>query len=194
MSLALTSLAATSFQAAPLVSRAAANAVSMSAINVGDIGTTRPLGVYDPLGLMTKNPEKYRRFQELEIKHGRIAMLAILHVITTGAGYKWSGYASYLSFPPLKFEDIPAGCERCTSHSRASCGTGSLMPLSDAPRSAPVPAVPSPRGRRCRRRAGRRLSRSSRSLTTRSSRRIQTASRVMWSVTASRGCGTRTPP
>jgi light-harvesting complex I chlorophyll a/b binding protein 1 len=83
--------------------------VMMTSIRPGDIGTTRPLGVYDPLGLMTKNPEKYRRFQELEIKHGRIAMLAVLHVIVTGAGYRWAGYCSYLSFPPLKFEDIPGG-------------------------------------------------------------------------------------
>merc|ERR1719316_867460 len=97
------------FQSAPLVTRAPSASVSMTAIRPGDIGTTRPLGVYDPLGLMTKNPEKYRRFQELEIKHGRISMLAVLHVIVTGAGYKWAGYASYLSFPPLKFEDIPAG-------------------------------------------------------------------------------------
>uniref|UniRef100_UPI003CDF86E9 Light harvesting protein n=1 Tax=Chrysotila roscoffensis TaxID=418908 RepID=UPI003CDF86E9 len=84
-------------------------AVSMSAISPGDIGTTRPLGVFDPLKLMEKNPGKYRRFQEMEIKHGRIAMLATLHVFITGAGYKWPGYCSYLSFPPLKFEDIPAG-------------------------------------------------------------------------------------
>ena len=38
----------------------------------------------------TSMPDKYRRWQEMEIKHGRIAMLATLHVITTGAGYKWS--------------------------------------------------------------------------------------------------------
>jgi light-harvesting complex I chlorophyll a/b binding protein 1 len=109
MSVLISSLAATSFQPAPLLTRAATDGVFMSAISPGDIGTTRPLGVYDPLGLMTKNPEKYRRFQELEIKHGRIAMLAVLHVIVTGAGYKWAGYCSYLSFPPLKFEDIPGG-------------------------------------------------------------------------------------
>merc|ERR1719313_3057685 len=114
MKLLLGSLAvAGAYQTAPLAPRASAAAVSqnvqMSAIKVGDVGTTRPLGVYDPLGLMTKNPEKYRRFQEMEIKHGRIAMLATLHVIVTGAGYKWAGYASYLSFPPLKFEDIPGG-------------------------------------------------------------------------------------
>jgi len=54
-------------------------------------------------------PDKYRRWQEMEIKHGRIAMAAVLHVVVTGAGYKWSGYCSYLSFPPLKFDDIPAG-------------------------------------------------------------------------------------
>merc|ERR1719446_509964 len=86
-----------------------APAPRMTAINVGDVGTTRPLGVYDPLGLMTKMPEKYRRWQEMEIKHGRIAMAAVTHVLVTGAGYKWSGYCSYLSFPPLKFDDIPAG-------------------------------------------------------------------------------------
>ena len=44
--------------------------------------------MYDPLGIMTKNPEKYRRWQEMEIKHGRIAMLAFLHVVVTGAGYR----------------------------------------------------------------------------------------------------------
>jgi light-harvesting complex I chlorophyll a/b binding protein 1 len=95
---------------ARLPARAArAPAVSMTSIRPGDVGTTRPLGVYDPLGIMTKNPEKYRRWQEMEIKHGRIAMLAFLHVVVTGAGYRWAGYCSYLSFPPLKFEDIPGG-------------------------------------------------------------------------------------
>merc|ERR1719451_117906 len=103
---------AVAYQAAPVSTRimnGANSPVQMTAISPGDIGTTKPLGVYDPLGLMTKNPEKYRRFQELEIKHGRFAMAACAHVFVVGAGYKWSGYCSYLSFPPLKFEDIPAG-------------------------------------------------------------------------------------
>ena len=93
---------------APLVARSAVSSVQMSAISPGDIGTTKPLGVYDPLQLMTKNPEKYRRFQEMEIKHGRMSMLACAHVFVVGAGFKFPGYISYLSFPPLKFEDIPA--------------------------------------------------------------------------------------
>ena len=77
-----------SFQAPAARVGAPALGAKMTAITPGDVGTTKPLGVYDPLGLMTKNPEKYRRFQELEIKHGRIAMLAVLHVIVTGAGYR----------------------------------------------------------------------------------------------------------
>jgi len=84
------------------------SAVSMSAITPGDIGTTKPLGVWDPLELIQNDPVKYRRWQEMEIKHGRFAMAACAHVFVVGAGYKWPGYCSYLSFPPIKFEDIPA--------------------------------------------------------------------------------------
>ena len=71
MKLLLSSLAVCSaYQAAiaPRSATQAASAVSMTAITPGDIGTTRPLGVYDPLQLMTKMPEKYRRWQEMEIK------------------------------------------------------------------------------------------------------------------------------
>ena len=65
-----------------LASRPAAQ-VQMTAIKPGDIGTTPPLGVYDPLGLMTSMPDKYRRWQEMEIKHGRFSMAACLHVFLT---------------------------------------------------------------------------------------------------------------
>merc|ERR1719271_2117377 len=104
-----TVFAAVSFQAPAARVGAPTLGVKMTAITPGDVGTTKPLGVYDPLGLMTKNPEKYRRFQEMEIKHGRFAMAACLHVFVTGAGYRFPGYVSYLSFPPLKFSDIPGG-------------------------------------------------------------------------------------
>ena len=66
-------MGAEAFMPAVPVSRPALQ-VSMSAISPGDIGTTKPLGVYDPLGLMTSMPDKYRRWQEMEIKHGRFAM------------------------------------------------------------------------------------------------------------------------
>jgi len=87
--------------------RAPIQGVQMSAIKAGDIGTTKPLGVYDPLGLMTSMPDKYRRWQEMEIKHGRFAMAAVVHVILTEAGIRWPGYLSYAE--DIKFSDMPGG-------------------------------------------------------------------------------------
>ena len=45
----------------------------------GDIGVLPPLGVYDPLGLI--NSRNMYRYECMEIKHGRAAMLGFLHVI-----------------------------------------------------------------------------------------------------------------
>ena len=73
----LSLLAACSAYRAPL------SAMRMAAISPGDIGTTKPLGVWDPLGLIGNDATKYRRWQEMEIKHGRFAMLATVHVILT---------------------------------------------------------------------------------------------------------------
>merc|ERR1719409_233132 len=89
------------------VARPALSNVRMSAITPGDIGTTKPLGVYDPLNLMTKMPDKYRRWQEMEIKHGRFAMAATVHVILTEAGVRWPGYLSFAE--DIKFSDVPGG-------------------------------------------------------------------------------------
>merc|ERR1719197_1131086 len=92
---------------APMVARPALSSVQMTAIRPGDIGTTKPLGVYDPLNLMTTMPDKYRRWQEMEIKHGRFAMAATLHVILTEAGIRWPGYLSIAE--DIKFSDMPGG-------------------------------------------------------------------------------------
>jgi len=89
------------------VARPALSSVQMTAITPGDIGTTKPLGVYDPLNLMTTMPDKYRRWQEMEIKHGRFAMAATLHVILTEAGIRWPGYLSIAE--DIKFSDMPGG-------------------------------------------------------------------------------------
>jgi len=76
----------------------------------GDIGVLPPLGVWDPLGLITTRD--MRRYEEMEIKQGRIAMLATIHVIVTEAGLRWPGYISNGALTggePIKFSDIPAG-------------------------------------------------------------------------------------
>jgi len=81
------------------------------AIKKGDIGTTFPLGIYDPLNLIKGDAPKYRRWQEMEIKHGRLAMAATLHVLITEAGFRFPGYLSDGTFggDPIKFADMPGG-------------------------------------------------------------------------------------
>merc|ERR1719189_2884849 len=64
----------------------------------GDIGVTDPLGVYDPLGLI--ETRDMARYEIMEIKHGRAAMLGFLHVILIEAG---------LRFPTEQCEAAPAG-------------------------------------------------------------------------------------
>jgi light-harvesting complex I chlorophyll a/b binding protein 1 len=59
-----------------------------------DIGVTPPLGLFDPLGFLSRGPDAYRRYQEIEIKHGRLAMAATLGVIVTSAGIRLPGALS----------------------------------------------------------------------------------------------------
>ena len=57
------------------------------------------LGFWDPLGLLTDaTPERYNRLRAVELKHGRISMLAVVGYLTTYAGVRFPGA-----------EDIPAG-------------------------------------------------------------------------------------
>jgi hypothetical protein len=72
----------------------------------GDIGVLPPLGVFDPLGLI--ETRDMRRYEIMEIKHGRAAMLGFLHVIAIEAGIRVPGYLS--TSQNLKFSDVPAGC------------------------------------------------------------------------------------
>ena len=60
----------------------------------GDLGVLPPLGVYDPLGLI--ETRDMRRYEIMEIKHGRAAMLGFLHVIALHAGIYVPGYLSNL--------------------------------------------------------------------------------------------------
>ena len=72
----------------------------------GDIGVLPPLGVYDPLGLI--ETRDMRRYEIMEIKHGRAAMLGFLHTILIEAGARFPGYLSPTA--GLKFSDVPSGC------------------------------------------------------------------------------------
>jgi len=72
-----------------------------------EVGVLPPLGRWDPLQIREQGPERYRRFVEMEIKHGRMSMAAFLGVITTYSGARFPGYLS--TSENIKFEDIPGG-------------------------------------------------------------------------------------
>jgi len=72
-----------------------------------EIGVLPPIGRWDPLKIREQGPERYRRFVEMEIKHGRLSMAAFLGVITTYSGARWPGYLSQVE--EIKFSDIPGG-------------------------------------------------------------------------------------
>jgi len=86
--------------------KASTQGVKAAMFEEGDIGVLPPLGVYDPLGLIEKRD--MRRYEIMEIKHGRAAMLGFLHVIHIEAGVRFPGYLS--GSAELKFTDVPAGC------------------------------------------------------------------------------------
>merc|ERR1712154_418262 len=57
-----------------------------------ELGSQPPLGFFDPLGLVADgDQEKFDRLRYVEIKHGRICMLAFLGQITTRFGIHLPG-------------------------------------------------------------------------------------------------------
>jgi len=72
----------------------------------GELGAQAPLGFFDPLNLLEgDNQAAFDRLRETEIKHGRIAMLAVTGYLTTAAGIRFPGAEDipdgFASFPAL---------------------------------------------------------------------------------------------
>ena len=64
-------------------------AKTSSALNAfeSELGAQPPLGFYDPLGMLDDaDQDRFDRLRYVEIKHGRVAMLAFLGQIVTRAG------------------------------------------------------------------------------------------------------------
>merc|ERR1712113_1385236 len=73
-----------------------------------ELGVQAPVGFWDPAGFAKDGDEfSFKRRREIEIKHGRISMLATMGYITPELAGKWPGYLSP-SFG-IKFADIPNG-------------------------------------------------------------------------------------
>ena len=87
----------------------AKQASSSSALKAfeGDFGAMLPLGFWDPLGLVADGDQaKFNRLRLVEIKHGRIAMLAVVGYLVQEAGIRLPGD---LDLAGTKFADIPNG-------------------------------------------------------------------------------------
>jgi len=91
------------FQAPAAVRASRSSGVTM--FSEGDIGVTPPLGVFDPLNLISTRD--MRRYEIMEIKHGRAAMLGFIHTLFLHAGIHFPGYLSPSA--GLKYADMPVG-------------------------------------------------------------------------------------
>lgn len=79
----------------------ASSALSAKSTSVfaDEIGAQMPLGFFDPLGLVEDgDKEQFEHLRWVELKHGRVAMLAVVGYLTTYAGVRFPGA-----------EDMPAG-------------------------------------------------------------------------------------
>jgi hypothetical protein len=73
-----------------------------------DFGAMLPLGFFDPLGLVADgNQAKFDRLRLTEIKHGRIAMIAVVGYLFQESGARLPGMLSISD--NIKFADMPNG-------------------------------------------------------------------------------------
>ena len=72
-----------------------------------EIGAQAPLGFFDPLGLVADGDEtKFNRLRFVELKHGRISMLAIVGHLVTAGDVRLPGD---IDLHGTSFADIPSG-------------------------------------------------------------------------------------
>ena len=75
-----------------------------------ELGACPPLGYWDPFGMMAfQDEEKFLRNRELELKHGRICMVATIGMIVPDLFGRFGGFLS--PSMGLKFSDVPCTIE-----------------------------------------------------------------------------------
>ena len=101
----LSTFAATAAAFAP--SKESSRSSTLASMFEQEIGVQPPLGFFDPLGLLNDADEsRFNRLRYVELKHGRISMLAVLgHIVTTG-GVRLPGD---IDFHGTSFGSIPSG-------------------------------------------------------------------------------------
>jgi hypothetical protein len=105
---ALTMLAGAGCAAAftsPSVNSQSGSKVSLEMSYENEIGAQKPLGFWDPLNFVyEQDQERFDRLRYVELKHGRIAMLAITGHLWTSSGHRLAGDIDYhgTSFASIK--------------------------------------------------------------------------------------------
>merc|ERR1712203_290577 len=75
-----------------------------------ELGVQAPVGFWDPLGLAKDgDADTFRRRREVEIKHGRVCMIATIGFMVTSLGYRFPGELSPST--GITFAKVPAGLE-----------------------------------------------------------------------------------
>merc|ERR1719469_1319604 len=83
------------------------NEVTRTSTNLNALGSQPPIGFWDPLGLVEDgNQANFDRLRYVEIKHGRVAMLANVGYLVGASGLRFGGAISY---DGTQFSDIPGG-------------------------------------------------------------------------------------
>jgi len=102
----LASLLASAAAFAPAMQKA--STTTLASAFEDELGAQAPLGFFDPFGLLSGDVEEERfdRLRYVEIKHGRICMLAFLGQITTRAGLHLPGNIDYAGH---SFDSYPNG-------------------------------------------------------------------------------------
>jgi hypothetical protein len=107
MKLAIAALLAGSAAAFAPAQTGKASTTALDMAFENELGVQPPLGFYDPLNLCADcDQERFDRLRYVEIKHGRIAMLAVVGYLLTAGGVRLPGLISY---DGTKFADVPAG-------------------------------------------------------------------------------------
>jgi hypothetical protein len=100
----LTTLAASAAAFAP--APVAQTATALNAFE-SELGVQAPLGFFDPLGLLDDaDQDRFDRLRYVEIKHGRVCMLAFLGQIVTRGGVHLGGNIDYAGDA---FDSFPNG-------------------------------------------------------------------------------------
>jgi hypothetical protein len=105
-SVIIASLVASAAAFAP-AQNAARTSVATNMAFESELGAQPPLGFFDPLGLVSDgDQEKFDKLRFVELKHGRISMLAVAGYLIQEAGVRLPGDIDYSG---TSFTDIPNG-------------------------------------------------------------------------------------